>query len=684
MRLTKLVLGCGFLLLCWPAAGVEIQEITVTNNFRLPPGTNSLRLVVRTSHVTIEGKDATLLGSGKPGDLPSLENAGVGVLIEGATDVTINGLRVSGFATGLVIREASAVSVSDCDFSDNYHNPAHGWGELPPRGGIRCERARHCVIRSTHANRVWDALRMIDSDDNHVEDNDFSHCSNTAVSLWHSSRNQFLRNNLSYGIRIDRAAGEVHARDSTGVLIETGSNDNYWFRNDVTYGGDGIFIRPLNRWVSRGNVFVENDTSHANNNCVESWSPGNTFIRNKANYGSYGFWLGGSDQAVLIGNEAAYNGLTNGNHNAPEPGFRHGGIVIVAGSSSHTLIDGNDVHDNNGGGIVFRGDVGSRGAKWRTEHWVIQRNRIAKNRFGIWGAFGDAITFAGNAFIDNAQDLALTNVSNILNLAPTAAGPAPLAEIDGPTVATVGEPVRFDASASRDLAGEPLNFHWSLNGQAATSPVFETTFARPGFYRLSLTVDNGKLAALAWRDLTIAAPVAQEIGTEGQASKWGFELEGNDGSGRIRFSDDPQAIVGRTSLRFTPNPYPGAYATAIFPAARNAHWDFSARTRVRFWIKVENPNLPGFQNAGPVLRLLSAHGHLELKPVKDGNLLNDPPFSEARWLWMPVEIPLAGSADWARLQAGQFDPQNIDALSLSLDSWGGDPFSVWIDGLSAE
>jgi len=68
------------------------------------------------------------------------------------------------------------------------------------------------------------------------------------------------------------------------------------------------------------------------------------------------FWLGGSDQTRLIGNEAAYNGLPDGFHNAPEPGFRHGGIVIVGGPSSHTVLDGNHCHHNNGGGIVFRGN----------------------------------------------------------------------------------------------------------------------------------------------------------------------------------------------------------------------------------------------------------------------------------------------------------------------------------------
>ena len=321
-----------------------------------------------------------------------------------------------GFATGLVIRQARAVSVTDCDFSDNYHNPKHGWGELPARGGILLERVRQSVIRHNRANRVWDALHLVDSDDNLIEDNDFSHCSNTCAKLWKSSRNKFLRNNLSYGIRIDRAAGEVHARDSTCVLIETGSDDNYWYRNDITHGGDGIFIRPLNRWVSRGNVFVENDTSYANNNCVESWSPGNTFIRNKANHGSYGFWLGGSDQTVLIGNEAAFNGLTNGYHNAPEPGFRHGGIVIVGGPSSHTVIEGNDLHDNNGAGLAFRGDVASQGKRWRTEHWIVQQNRIANNRFGIWGRWGDGILLAGNVFTNNTQGNFLTNLANLIEL----------------------------------------------------------------------------------------------------------------------------------------------------------------------------------------------------------------------------------------------------------------------------
>jgi len=687
LRRRLVLAGCCCVWATASAARAALPEIVVTNDLVLEAGAQlSTRLIVRASHVTIDGAGATLVGPGKVGEAASLEDAGIGVLLEGTSGVTLKNLKVRGFSTGLVVRQGQGVTVTNCDFSDNYHNPKHGWGELPARGGILVERVRLSVFAHNRANRVWDAIHLIESDDNLVEDNDFSHCSNTCAKLWRASRNKFLHNNLSYGIRIDRAAGEVHARDSTCVLIETGSNDNYWYRNDITQGGDGVFIRPLNRWVSRGNVFVENDTSYANNNCVESWSPGNTFIRNKANHGSYGFWLGGSDQTVLIGNEAAFNGRPDGNHNAPEPGFAHGGIVVVGGSGSHTLIEGNYLHDNNGAGLAFRGDVASQGRAWRIEHWVVQQNRIANNRFGIWGRWGENILLAGNVFTNNAQGNEIRDTTHLLEL-PAVPGvqAAPSAELVGPEVATVGQAVRFDATTSRDPQGRPLQFQWWLDGEAGSEAVLERTFDQPGFHRLGLTVQNGGLAALAWRDLLVVKPVAEELGTEGQASQWGFDLEGNaDGKGRIIFSDDPNAIIGSRCLQFTPNPYPGAYATAIFPAARNAGWNFAGRKRIQFWIRAENPNTPGYQNAGPVVRLLGQNGQLEYKPAKDANLLNDPPFSEARWRWMPVSIPLDGNAAWQRTATGQVQLDRIDAISVGLDSWGGDPFTIWLDGLSVD
>ena len=158
------------------------QVMVITNDLALEPGaTLRVRLVVRGSHLTIDGRGATLIGPCQVGDPASLEKAGVGVLIEGASGVTVRHIRARGFATGLVVREAQAIVVEQSDFSDNYHHPAHGWGELPPRGGIVFENAHFCVVRNSRANRVWDGLHLVDANDNWVISNDFSECSNTCA-----------------------------------------------------------------------------------------------------------------------------------------------------------------------------------------------------------------------------------------------------------------------------------------------------------------------------------------------------------------------------------------------------------------------------------------------------------------------------------------------------------------------
>jgi hypothetical protein len=185
--------------------------------------------------------------------------------------------------------------------------------------------------------------------------------------------------------------------------------------------------------------------------------------------------------------------------------------------------------------------------------------------------------------------------------------------------------------------------------------------------------------------LLVVPAVANELGTEGQADKWGFDLELNDaGQGRVWFANETPGLIGKTCLRFRPDPYPGAYASVIYPRTRDAGWNLAGRREIRFWIKTRNPNLPGFQNAGPVVRLVARGGQIAYQPAKAANLLNDPPSSEARWLWLPVTIPLAGDAQWERAVTGEAALERIDALSLALDSWGGDPFTVWLDGLAIE
>src|SRR5947208_428848 len=107
------------------------REIGITRSITLDwDAVLNARMVIRASHVVIDGNGATLVGPAHPGEPASYENAGVGVQTEGVSGVTLHNLKVKGFATGLTIAEGRTGRVEGCDFSDNYDNPQFGWGEL--------------------------------------------------------------------------------------------------------------------------------------------------------------------------------------------------------------------------------------------------------------------------------------------------------------------------------------------------------------------------------------------------------------------------------------------------------------------------------------------------------------------------------------------------------------------------
>ncbi|MBM4043325.1 MAG: hypothetical protein FJ290_32960 [Planctomycetes bacterium] len=108
---------------------------------------------------------------------------------------------------------------------------------------------------------------------------------------------------------------------------------------------------------------------------------------------------------------------------------RHGGIVFVGAPASHCVARGNHCHHNNGGGIVFRGDVACQGRAWRAFHWIIEGNRLEHNRWGIHAQHADLLQLAANAYQANEHPDFFDNVTRLETISePTrAATPAILA-----------------------------------------------------------------------------------------------------------------------------------------------------------------------------------------------------------------------------------------------------------------
>lgn len=665
-------------------SGQEVLE--VTGDTTLDPAKTYGAMVIKKSGVTVDGQGAWLVGA-KGGNPKGFK--GNGITLEGVDGVTVKNLKAKGFETGLVARNCKNIRVEGCDFSDNFHDPEFGWGESGRRGGIVLDRVTGSTLRKNRANRVWDGCVLLNSDDNTLEGNDFSRTSNTCLKLWTACRNRVQGNNLSYGIRIK--PGEVHARDSTSVLIESGSNENWFLDNDCTHGGDGIFIRVLNGWCSTGNYFEGNDCSHANNNAVECWAPRNTFVRNKANHSSYGFWMGGSDQSRLIDNEASFNGSPTGQHNSPHlPGKGHAGIVFMFGSSTHTLVRGNRCEGNNGAGIALVGDLASQGKKWRAYHWVIEGNTLVDNRWHVYAKHADWVELRGNQYRGSTErDLLLDGDVNHLG---ERSGPVdgsvkpPVARLTGPGSVRVGQPAVWTAEGSSDPAGRGLRFTWDKgDGVPKVGQELKAVFTKPGFQRIGLNVDNGVWTELAWRDVYVVREVA-ELGTEGTPAGWGIEdFQDRQRSGqqtsRARFFDSDERLVGKKALGVEIQPYAGFRAALTYPKALDAQWKTAGKTKLSFWLKAINEDVTGWQG-GPFVVLHGEGGKkCYLEPKKGKDLMREMDHSEAREGWRLFEIPLAGDERW---QVDGEVPPTVTGVSLCFDSWGAPALRLWVDGLALE
>jgi parallel beta-helix repeat protein len=698
--------------------------LVVTQDERLDPTVTYGGLVIAASGVTVDGRGARIAGpvqlAAEAAGVAAATSAftGTGVRAAGVSDVTLRDLRVQGFELGLLVEDGWGWRIEGCDFSGNFHDPDFGWGEQGEKGGLLLRRVSDSVLAGNRANRTWNAASLVDCADLDVRGNDFSRSSNTCLKLWTVVRSRFEDNDLSWGLRI--APGEIHARDSTCVLIESGSDDNAFRRNDATHGGDGFFIRVLNNWTSRRNVFEGNDASWANNNGFEAWSPENTYVGNVANHCSYGFWLGASDRTVLRGNEAGWNGDPAGFHNAPES-FGHGGIVFVNGPSNHTLVDGNWLHHNAGGGLVLRGDEASGGAAWKAWHWVIQRNRFEDNRWGVWMRHAEFIDIGPNAFRGNREGDVFDagNVSGVVRHAGVAEGEAPRAVVRvAEYVQRPGDDARRtrlrldagygetppDALLARsagwgDSPQGGLRFRWGLgDGRYDEASVIRHECQRPGWHRIGVTVTDGALSSLAWGEAACPGDLSDELAaTRGPdparrpSFQWrrqealdptaaGWSLAG-DGAERATFRWDGamRGVPGScVHARIEPD---SGNAALLWPATRDAAAPLAGRTHLSFWIRTRNPNIPAWQGSNPILTLHESEDRwLRLTPTRD--LLGNPPDVHFRDEWMPLDVPLAGGAGWTAENGPGGPLATLHWLTVGLDTWGAPPLDVWLDGLA--
>lgn len=604
---------------------------------------------------------------------------GIGVKSENFSGITLKNLTLSGFDIALHVKQGSNWTIENNDFSDNFTDPAWGWDEHGLHGGIIFEGVHESSIIANKATNVWDALHLRYSNKNNILKNNFSHVSDVCLKLWNSCGNIIEYNDLSYGIRID--PGEVHARDSSGVLIESGSNDNVFKRNDITYGGDGIFIRVLNGWMSTGNYFEENDCSYANNNAVEAWANGNTYVRNKANHSSYGFWLGGSDDTVMLENEVAYNGTNY--RNAPEA-FGNAGIAVVNGSSSHFKLINNYIHDNNGPGVAIRFN-----ADYPAYHWIIEKNIIKNNRslgsfkgHGIYIKNAQWLDIAANDISENEGEPIFidSNVADVYLREASQADIAPKARtMVSDKTYTVGQEVIFDASESFSGNGQDLEYRWDLgDGNLYNSKVVSHIYEKPGFYRSGLTVNNGKLADLEFVNIHVT-PIGEEIGTDKCVEQW--KIESDDKEVSVT-NDNEYFISGNGSIHVSARQ--GVNHVITYPKDKNLGLDLTNKNLMSFFLKFQTEADTDWNrsNKKPVVRLYESEcNYIEYTPKTAYLEQLFVPVNEQKYEWKLIQFELDKPLDWDKCIVGKPRLQSINYIQFIEGPSTSAISDFWIDCL---
>ena len=138
----------------------------------------------------------------------------------------------------------------------------------------------------------------------------------------------------------------------------------------------------------------------------------------------------------------------------------------------------------------------------------------------------------GGNVLDNKEDnlVVAEGVSNVTEHAGDAKITAsPRAVLEGPSWAVAGKPAFFNAAKSSDEAGRKIIFRWDLDDGSPVEHQSSVThaFREAGYYRVGVTVTNGRFSDLAYRDFHVVddLPPLGVKGVAGKAADWAFQGE---------------------------------------------------------------------------------------------------------------------------------------------------------------
>jgi parallel beta-helix repeat protein len=295
--------------------------LNINKSVKIRKTTYPLNTAGETAAIVIEGNDITvdfnksiIQGSLDPANPDRF--TGIAIEIRNSRKVTIKNLNVRGYKIALLVRNVEDLLIENSDFSYNYrprlqstqkkedlsdwlsyhHNENDEWKRYG--AGIYLIDCNKAVIKDCKASGNQNGLLMTRCSGARITNNDFSFNSGLGIGLYRSSDNVILYNRLIYNIRGYSHGVYQRGQDSAGILAFEQCNDNLFYKNNVTHGGDGFFL-----WAGQttmdtgaggcnGNVLLSNDFSYAATNGIELTFSTNTVNGNRIYECENGIWGG--------------------------------------------------------------------------------------------------------------------------------------------------------------------------------------------------------------------------------------------------------------------------------------------------------------------------------------------------------------------------------------------------------
>lgn len=419
----------------------------VTQSIVVRPGTYRLAaaadmkvpaLVVRGSNITVDFNGAVLAGSADGADPDTM--AGVGLLIDGGSRVTVKNATIRGYKVAILARNSPDLHLTGNDLSYNWkqrlysgidkeslvdwmsfhHNEQDEWLRYGAAIYLRgCDRAE---VDHNTAVQGQDGLMVTSSTGLRIWNNTFQYLSAIGVGLYRVTASDIMHNRIDWCVRGYSHGFYNRGQDSAGLLMYERSSHNTVAYNSITHGGDGLFLwagqstMDTGQGGSNDNLFYGNDFSYAPTNGIEATFSRNTFVANRVEECWHGVWGGYSFDSLWQGNHFA--------RNVEGMAIEHGQNNTIDSNTfdrDETAIRlWQNASQDPGWGYAKARDTRSHGYR-------IERNTFTGNKVALDIKRSTDVTLAGNTFEKVGTSLSLAGEGRNITFDAPGERPAPSA-----------------------------------------------------------------------------------------------------------------------------------------------------------------------------------------------------------------------------------------------------------------